>query len=178
MSHTNTAKTEAEIWSDISQQFQKEHPGAFRPNDVVEYALRHGLADLPTVDPKAILRKRFKEAMRRLRMDDPQERRVRTMLAAKVPNGLTDEHGNLLFDLKYDHIHRMSMDHALNAFEQRDGSITKQRRSATRDLESFLDNNPNAYGHEHQFEFDFMKEQEEEQVVETIPETGSRPKPR
>ena len=174
----STAKTEAEIWKDISQRYQREHPGAFRPADVVEYALQHGLADLPTVDPKAILKKKFKEAMRRLRMKDPQGRTVRTMLAAKVPNGLTDEDGNLLFDLKYDHIHRMSVDHALNAFEQRDSNITKQRRSATRDLESFLENNPNAQGQEHQFEFDFMKEQEETQVVKAIAETGTSRKPR
>jgi len=178
MSLKSMAKTEAEIWNDISRQFQDEHPGAFRPDDVVEFALRHGLTDLPTVDPKAVLKKRFKDAMRRIRMDDPQGRRVRTMLAAKVPNGLMDENGNLVLDLKYDHIHRMSVDHALNAFEQRDNNITKQRRSASRDLESFLDNNPNASGHEHQFEFDFMKEQEEEQVVEVISATGSRRKPR
>lgn len=178
MSLKSMAKTDAEAWKDISQQYQKEHPGAFRPDDVVEFALRHGLASLPTVDPKTILKKRFKDAMRRMRMDDPQGRRVRTMLAAKVPNGLSDEDGNLLFDLRYDHIHGMSVDHALNAFEQRDSNIAKQRRSASRDLESFLENNPNAEGYEYQFEFDFMKEPEEEQVVETISETGSHRKPR
>ncbi|MEM6469230.1 MAG: hypothetical protein AAF802_06640 [Planctomycetota bacterium] len=173
------AKTESEIWKDISREYQKHHPGPFRLDDVVEFALANGMADLPTVDPKAILKKRFSEAMRRMRMNDPQGRRVRTMLVAKVPSGLVDENGNLLFDLKYDHIHTMSVDHALNAFEQRDNNITKQRKSATRDLESFLENNPNAIGHEYQFEFDFMKEGDEEQVVETISETGPSPgKPR
>ena len=78
----------------------------------------------------------------------------------------------------------MSADFALSAFSQRDENIDKQRRSATRDVQSFLDNNPNAKGHEKQFGvFSFMLEEAAPVVVETVQETSvleslSKKKPR
>ena len=78
-------------------------------------------------------------------------------------------------DVVWDHIHEMSLGHALASFDQRDININKQRRAATRDLQSCLDNNPNVAGHESQFQFDFMTE---EQVVETVEESGRPARPR
>ena len=75
----------------------------------------------------------------------------------------------------WDHIHEMSLDHALTSFDQRDANINKQKRSASRDLQSCLENNPNVAGHESQFQFDFMTE---EQTVEEIQESGRPTKPR
>jgi hypothetical protein len=71
----------------------------------------------------------------------------------------------------------MSADHALLSFEQRDENIGKQQRSATRDLRSFLANNPNANGHEHQFVFAFITDEPEQRVVETIEESPQKRKP-
>ena len=92
------------------------------------------------------------------------------MLPAAVPH--FDEDGQMYLKVVYDHIHTMSVDHAMLVFDGRDTNITKQRRSATRDLASFLDNNPNAKGHESQFVFGFMacEEAPRPQPVERIAE--------
>ena len=81
-----------------------------------------------------------------------------------------------MFDIVWDHIHQMSLDHALLSFDQRDENIQKQKRSATRDLNSSLENNPNLEGQGDQFEFEFMTEELAEQVVEVISETPKNPK--
>ena len=170
MSKKNTGRTEAEMWELILLRYKKANPGAFRSEDVVEWALQEGLADLPRVDPKAILKRKLKSAMRRMRMVDPQGRKVRKMLPAKIATAI-DENGTELFDIVWDHIHEMSLDHALLSFDQRDENIQKQKRSATRDLDSSLDNNPNLEGCREQFEFGFMVEEVAEQIVEVISET-------
>ena len=64
MSKKNTGRTEAEMWELIWLQYQRENPGAFRSEDVVDWALKKGLADLPRMDPKAILKRKLKSAMR------------------------------------------------------------------------------------------------------------------
>lgn len=86
----------------------------------------------------------------------------------------------MYLDVVYDHIHSMTVDHALLAFDQRNGNITKQKRSATRDLQSVLDNNPNVKGHEEKFLFDFLDEAPETSLVEKVTEspTGKARKPR
>jgi len=78
----------------------------------------------------------------------------------------------------WDHIHEMSLDHALNSFDQRDANINKQKRSATRDVQSCLDNNPNVAVHKTLFQFDFITEEVEKQVVESIEESRTPNKPR
>ena len=45
-------------------------------------------------------------------------------------------------------------------------------------MQSFNEFNPNARGHELQFEFTFMVEEEAEQVVERIEESDTPKKPR
>ncbi len=100
-------------------------------------------------------------------------RKVREMLPMKIES--PDETGGGVSDVVWDHIHKMSLDHALSSFDQRD--INKQKRSASRDLQSCLDNNPNVAKHKSQFQFDFMTEELEEQIVEKIDES-EKPKPR
>jgi hypothetical protein len=98
------------------------------------------------------------------------------MLPAKVPITVDENGQMLLFDVVYDHIHTMSADHAMMTFEQRDENLRRQKRAATRDLESFLDNNPNAQGYRERFLFEFSDDSESEQVVQKIPESGKKPK--
>jgi hypothetical protein len=77
----------------------------------------------------------------------------------------------MVMDVVWDYLHEMSADHALSAFSQRDDMIEKQRLAATREVQSFLDNNPNAEGREDQFRFGFMLEEPLPIVVETVEET-------
>ncbi len=177
MSVGKAAKSGCEFWQHIWRDYQRVHPGPFRPRAVVDWAIDNGLADLPKVNPKSVLVRRFKRAAREIRIKDPQGRAVREMLPAKLP--VVDENGNLFLDLRYDHIHTMSAGYARLAFEQRDENIAKQKHAATRDLQSFIENNPNAKGHESQFVFDFMVDAPAAAVVEKIEESPHKPgKPR
>ena len=97
--------------------YQKIHPGAFRVKTFVDWVVTQGVP-LPKVDPKLILERRVKRALREIRINDPKGRRVRGMLPARLP--VTDEKGNLILDVVYDHIHKMSLDHAILSFDQRD----------------------------------------------------------
>jgi hypothetical protein len=65
----------------------------------------------------------------------------------------------------------MSVDHALTSLSQRDAIIEQQRRSATRDVQSFLDNNPSAHGYRSQFVFGFMLEEAAPVIEEEVEET-------
>jgi hypothetical protein len=173
MSTVSLAKKECEQFQSLWEQYQKEHPGAFGVEPFTEWLLDNGHAMLPKVNPKTILHRRIKKALREIRIKDPDGAIVRGMLPAKVP--IIDSNGNMVFDVQWDHIHRMSADHALLSFDQRDGNINKQRRSAKRDLQSFLKFNPNAKGHEHTFDtFSFMEEdyEPEDKPVQKI----SKPK--
>jgi hypothetical protein len=155
----------------VRQQYQHEYPGSFRAEDLVEWALEEGLIDLPKVNRKRLLVLKARQAARASRIQDKQGRTVREVLPAKIPLKV-DENGNiLLFEVRYDHIHTMSADHALLSFDQRDENIKKQQRSATRDLESFLENNPHAEGRQRLFDFDFVREDAGVQVVEKVEET-------
>jgi hypothetical protein len=178
MSKASPAKNSAESWQFIWREYQREHPGAFRPIDVVNWAIERGLADLPKINPRSILVRNIKRAAREIKITDPQDRIVREMLPARIP--FFDENGQMYLDVVYDHIHSMTVDHALLAFDQRDGNITKQKRSATRDLQSVLDNNPNVKGHEEKFLFDFLEDAPAKPTVEKVAEspTGKAPKPR
>lgn len=153
-------KSECEEWQALWEKFQKERPGAFGVAPFTEWCLANGHADLPKVNPLAILHRKIRQALREVRTRDPDGTLVRGMLPAKVP--AVDENGNMTFDVEWDSIHRMSADHALLSFEQRDQNIGKQRRSANRDLQSFLKFNPNAKGHESDFRyFSFMDDPSE-----------------
>ena len=144
MSKVGSAKTTSEQWQSHWRKYQSEHPGAFRPKKFIDWAIAKELVDIPEEDPRDILVRAFKKAAREIKIRDPQDRIVREMLPAKVP--CIDENGQMFLAVTYDHIHSMSADHALLVFDQRNENIGKQKRSATRDLQSFLDNNPNAKG--------------------------------
>ncbi len=177
MSVASLRKTNTEIWLYVWSEYRKEHPGPICLEKANTWALEKKLINLPKVDPVKLLLRDARRAARDVRIIDQQDRKVRAMLPAKIPLEV-DENGNtLLWEMQYDDIHEMSAHHALLAFEQRDDNIKKQQRSASRDLASFLDNNPNAKGREEQFVFDFMTEKQEPQVVEKI-EESRRPKPR
>jgi len=165
--------TRAEYWESLWRRFRSKHPGAFSDDALLDWALKEGRVDLPCLNPRAALKRELKRALRAARIRDPQNRRVREMLPMKVK----DEDGKVV-DVVWDHIHQMSLDYALTTFDQRDIDINKQRQAASRDAQSCLDNNPNVVGHESQFQFDFMLEEREEQIVETVQESGNPPRPR
>jgi hypothetical protein len=159
-------KKGCEYWQDLWEKYQKSHPGAFGVEQFTEWLLDNGHTNVPKVDPKTVLHRQIRKALREIRIKDPDGVIVRGMLPAKTP--IVDRNGNMVFDVQYDHIHRMSADHALLAFEQRDENIGKQQRSASRDLQSFLRHNPNAEGHEKNFVFAFMQDEPEPQIVQKI----------
>lgn len=71
----------------------------------------------------------------------------------------------------------MSLDHALTSFSQRDEVITKQKRAASRDLDSCLENNPNVKEHQQLFQFAFMEEEPVAIVEEKISEIAIQSNP-
>ncbi|MHC4401184.1 MAG: hypothetical protein ACYTG0_16035 [Planctomycetota bacterium] len=170
MSKRSLARTLTQQWESIWREYQSEHPGAFADDDLLDWALKQDLVDLPRTNPRALLKRQLKRALRAARIRDPQGRKVREMLAVKTE--AMDANGNRIFEVVWDHIHEMSLDHALTSFDQRDRNINKQRLVATKDVQSCLDNNPNVVGHESQFVFDFMTEETEAQIVETIEDSG------
>ncbi len=176
MSRKSLARTGLEYWKFVLQQYRKVHPGAFSDDRLIDWAIENGYADLPKPNPRAILKRQLKRTLRAARIHDQQGRKVREMLPARVE--AVDDAGNRVFEVMWDHIHEMTLDHALTSFDQRDENINKQKHSAARDLRSCLENNPNVAGHEKQFQFDFMTEGPEEQVVEEIQESGVSRKPR
>jgi len=93
------------------------------------------------------------------------------MVPAKIER--VDSNGNKYFDVVWDYLHGMSLDHALTHFSQRDENIERQRLAATRDVQSALENNPNLVGQDSQFRFAFMLEVPIPVSTETIAETGT-----
>ncbi len=176
MSRISLRKTSTEYWEFVWKQFKNEHPGAFSDDKLLDWVLENDYADLPKPNPRTILKRELKKALRTARIHDPQGRRVREMLPVRTD--AVDAAGNRIFEVIWDHIHEMTLDHALASFDQRDTNINKQKHSASRDLQSCLENNPNVAGHESQFQFDFMTEEPEEQIVEEIQESGRPPQPR
>ena len=144
MSTANLAKPKSgtECWQWVIAQYQNAHPGPFDLTAFLTWALEADHVSLPKVDPMKVLRQEARKAIRAARVTDAQGRTVRAMIPAKVPTAV-DENGNmLLFDIQYDHIHSMSLSHAIQAFDQADERIEKQKKAARRNLDSFLENNP------------------------------------
>lgn len=173
MSSKNMEQSTDDEYLKLFARYRKEHPGPTRMEDVGKWIEKERLLPTPKVDVVAIHTKKLKQAARRVRIKDLKGRKIRPWLAAKIEKWTAS--GQKIFDYTWDHIHEMSVDHALSAFEQRDEGIKKQKRSATRDLQSFLDYNPNAAGCERQFIFDFIDEEVVEAPVETIAETPAIP---
>jgi hypothetical protein len=176
MLQKNLANTVPEHWAFVCREYRKGHPGRFSDDGLLDWALKKGYVDLPRPNPRAILRRQLKGVLRSARIRDPQGRKVREFLPVRTD--AVDMAGNKVFQVIWDHIHEMSLEHALTAFDQRDANINRQKRSARRDLHSCLENNPNVEGHGSQFLFDFMTEGTEPQVVEEIRESKTRIKPR
>lgn len=172
----STATTYREFLAHHIRVYRQEHPGPLRMEDVAEWIIRNKDWDPPRPNPKRILTRDLKRSAREHRMSDPQGRTVRVMHAAKIER--VDLNGNLVFDVVWDHLYEMSLDHGIMAFMQRHENIGKQCNSLHRDTQSFNDNNPNARGHEIQLSFTFMVEEPVEQIVETIQESSGPEKPR
>jgi hypothetical protein len=146
----------------------------FRMEDAAQWILDTGLLPAPKINAARLLTRRLKQIARRNRFRDPQGRKVRTAIAAKIKRlGAKD---NMILDVVWDWLHEMSLDHALLAFSQRDSNILKQRRAATREVHSFLENNPNAAGHADKFkQLSFLVDEPAEVIEEQIEESAVRP---
>jgi len=173
MSRKSLAKSHDEFLWDYIDDYRNQHGGGFRMEDVAQWILDNDLLPSPRINPVRLLTRNLKQAARRRRFRDAQGRTVRKVVAAKIDR--VDASGNRVFDVVWDYLHEMSLDHALTSFSQRDEIIEKQRLAATRDVHNFLENNPNAAGHEDQFQFAFMLEEPMEIVQESIKETGGWP---
>jgi len=177
------AKSHDEFLWDLIVSCHSQRGEKIRMEDVADWIIANDLLpDDSRTTRKRVLTTKLKKAARRHRSKDIQGRTVSTMISAKVER--QDEHGQRIIDVVWDYLHTTGNDHALAAFSQRDELIEKQRIAATRNVHSFVDNNPNAKGCESQFlQFAFMLEEPVPMRVETIAETGamealSKKKPR
>ncbi len=177
------AKSHDEFLWDLIVSCRSQRGDKLRMEDVADWIIANNLLpDDSHITRKRALTTKLKKAVRRHRSKDPQGRTVSTMISAKVKR--QDERGQMIIDVVWDYLHTTGNDHALAAFSQRDELIEKQRIAATRNVHSFVDNNPNAKGCESQFlQFAFMLEEPVSVRVETITETGttkalSKKKPR
>lgn len=170
---TRSTVSPDEVLVKLIHEYRREH-GACRLEDVTAWIRENNLLPDPKFNPAAAMTKKLKQAARRKKLRDGKMRSVRELIAANIER--LDERGNKYFDVVWDHIHEMSLAHALTAFSQRDEIIDKHRRAATRDVESFLDFNPHAAGRADQFQFAFMLEHAVPVVVEHVTETPLAPR--
>jgi len=173
MSRKGLAKTSDETYVQLWADFKTKY-GPCRMEDVAQWISDNQLLPDPKIDAVVAHTRKLKQAARRQRGRDPQGRTVRTIIPAKIER--TDESGNTVIDVVWDYLREMSVHHAMTAFSQREEGIEKQKKAASREVRSFLDNNPNAKGHEEQFKFDFMTEEAQPMVEEAI-EESEIPKP-
>jgi hypothetical protein len=122
-------------------RYQREHPGPARMDQVAEWVCQQGLWEPRKVRPTTILTRELKRAARESRVTDPQGRKLRAMLPAKIER--VDIHGNRVFDVVWDHVFEMSAHHGLLFLSQQYENIEKQCRSHNRVKVSVLENNPN-----------------------------------
>lgn len=173
MSAKNTAKTTDEQYLDLFREFRQLIGTGVRIRDAAIWIDKNDKMPKPVVDSVSIHIRRMKRAIQNKRVKDLVGRKIRPVVAVKIAKMTVG--GQQIFDVVYDYLHEMSLDHALSHFEHRDTNISQQRRAATRDLESCLDFNPNVKGHEDKFTFPFMVEEPREVVVENIPESPVQP---
>ena len=119
--------------------YQKRHPGPVRLSAVAQWAFRKKLWSPPKVSPSALLTRDLRYAARESRITDPQGRKIRAMLPAKLER--VDLNGNRIFDVVWDHVFEMSSHHALLFLSQQYENIEKQCRSHNRVKASILANN-------------------------------------
>ncbi len=169
MSATSTAKTQDEIYLDQWYQYRAAHHGPVCTKEFARWVYSKELIPNPKIDLVKIHEQKVKQALRRNRIKDLTGRKIKPWVAVKIEKMTAN--GQKLIQVVVNHLHEMSLDHALTAFGQCDDLISKQRRSATRNLQSFLEFNPNAVGHERLFVFAFMDEEPVEAMMETIEES-------
>lgn len=167
MSKKSLAKAHDAQLVDHIHEYRKLH-GPCRMEDVAVWLLKNDIVRQSSPSPEAILTKKLKLAARRTKVRDAQGRSVRELIAAKVER--EDASGQKIIDVVWDHIHEMSLTHALTSFSQIDEGIDKQRISATRNLASALENNPHLSGAEHQFSFRFVLEAPAPEPTEVVDE--------
>ena len=174
MSATSTAKTQDEIYLAQWCQYRAAHPGPVVHKEFARWVYSQQLIPNPKVDLVKIHEQKIKQALRRDRIKDLTGRKINPWVAVKIEKMTAN--GQKLIEVVVDHLHEMSLDHALTAFGQCDDLISKQRRSATRKLQSFLEFNPNAAGHQRNFVFDFMDEEPVAATMESIEESPAPPR--
>jgi hypothetical protein len=165
-------KTFSQEYFDLIVRYRAEHGPGVRLEDIGKWIADTKQLPDPKVSPARYHTRNLKNAARRSRSVDPQKRKHRTMVPAKFEK--VDAAGNLVFDVIWDFLHEASLTHLLTHFSQRDETIDKQKRSATRDVESALDNNPNLAGCKDQFQFGFMTEEPLPQVQQSIEESETK----
>ncbi len=174
-SSLSASKNTDEVYLDLMKDYRRLNPGGFRAEDIGVWIEMNELLPKPKVSASAVHAKKLKDALRRKRVHDAKYGNVREWIAAKIEH--FTENSQMVMDVIWDHIYEMSLDHALTAFQQRDEIITKQRRAATRCVESCLDNNPNVKGHRELFLFQFMDEAPVAVVEERISESAFQSNP-
>jgi hypothetical protein len=110
--------------------YQKQHPGPVGMHNVAAWICKQGLWEPRAVRPAAILTRELKHAARASRITDPQGRKLRAMLPAKIER--IDINGNRIFDVVWDHVFEMSAHHGLLFLSQQYENIEKQCRSHSR----------------------------------------------
>jgi hypothetical protein len=170
MSRAKVAKTQQDFEGEAILNFEKEHDGPFRMEELAAELIANGWeVKVPTRE--AILTRRLKRRARELREVDAQKRKVRSIIAAKIMKPGPD--GEMVTEVQYDHIHGMTWTHALTAFKQRCDNHTRQNNALDRDIGSFNDNNPNARDHKITKQMLLSFEGEAAQLVETIKESDA-----
>jgi hypothetical protein len=169
MSKASVAKTYTESLFDLIAEYRAESGAQpFSMMDIATWAIQNRKW---SPQPRSLMRELAKHLSKVAKLrhhTDPQGRSVRTFHAARFERSIAS--GQRIFDVVWDHILSMSLDHARISFEQRREQLAGGCRSLDRDVRSFNDNNPNASGREVQMSFDFTFEVEtrHEQVVEQI----------
>jgi hypothetical protein len=166
-------KSHDEFLWDLMDSYRNERGGGFRMEDLSQWILDNDLLPPPHISAERLLTGKLKQAARRRRFRDAQGRIVRKVLAAKFER--VDANGNRVFEVIWDYLHETSLNHLLTSFSLRDENIEKQRLAATRDVQSAIDNNPNAAGHANEFVFGFMLDKPADAVEEKVAETNVLP---
>lgn len=171
------AKTYNDQLVDYIKLYQQEHPGPVRMDQVADWVCQQGLWKPRSVRPETILTRELRRAARESRITDPQGRKLRAMLPAKIER--LDIHGNRIFDVVWDHVFEMSAHHGLLFLSQQYENIEKQCRSHSRVKSSVADNNPNFQSVQlglFDYDFRYATGEKAPQNVEKIAESVVRPR--
>jgi hypothetical protein len=173
MSKTNMELTLDEQYLVVFHEYRQLIGAGVRVKDVAKFIVENEKIPKPSVDLVALHARKLKHAIRRARIRDLCGRQIQPVVAIKIEKMTAG--GQKVFDVIYDYLHQMSLDHALSHFEQKDSNISKQRVASTRNLQSCLDFNPNIKGHEDKFRFLFVMEASGGVVEEVIEESTIQP---